>query len=132
MTKPLVSWANPYKGKPVTKQRLSHWFVEAIALGPIRVRVRRHPRVRELFRLRVWLHPGLCPGCLPSKTLVQAASWSSPLTFVRLLTVWTFYSQCDSSSGGHLVESELYLLKFWLVWRFRDKLVWQYGSYNFS
>ncbi|KAK5884596.1 hypothetical protein CesoFtcFv8_018399 [Champsocephalus esox] len=87
------SWANPHKGKPVTKQRLSHWIVEAIALGPVQVRARRHPRVREFSRLRVWLHPGLCPGCLPSKTLMQAASWSSPLTFVCLLTVWTFYSQ---------------------------------------
>ena len=28
-----ISWANPHKGKPVTKQRLSHWVVEAIALA---------------------------------------------------------------------------------------------------
>lgn len=28
----LVSWAGPHKGRPVTKQRLSHWVVEAIAL----------------------------------------------------------------------------------------------------
>ncbi|XP_041860863.1 uncharacterized protein LOC121652254 [Melanotaenia boesemani] len=28
-----VSWSGPHKGKPVTKQRLSHWVVEAIALA---------------------------------------------------------------------------------------------------
>ncbi|XP_032363038.1 LOW QUALITY PROTEIN: uncharacterized protein LOC116675032 [Etheostoma spectabile] len=28
-----VSWASPHRGKPVTKQRLSHWVVESIALA---------------------------------------------------------------------------------------------------
>lgn len=29
----LVTWAGPHKDKPVTKQRLAHWVVEAIALA---------------------------------------------------------------------------------------------------
>ena len=28
----LVSWATPHKGKPLSRQRLSHWIVEAISL----------------------------------------------------------------------------------------------------
>ena len=28
-----VSWAKPHVGKPVSKQRLSHWIVEAITLA---------------------------------------------------------------------------------------------------
>lgn len=28
-----ISWAGPHRGKPITKQWLSHWIVKAIALG---------------------------------------------------------------------------------------------------
>ncbi|KAK5932136.1 hypothetical protein CgunFtcFv8_003866 [Champsocephalus gunnari] len=34
MTKPPVSWAIPYKGKPVTKQRLSHCLWKQLLWGP--------------------------------------------------------------------------------------------------
>lgn len=48
-----ISWMKPRTGKPITKQRLSHWIGEAISL------------VRAFCRIRVYVHTqqGECQLC---------------------------------------------------------------------
>ena len=75
-----VSWANPKKGKPITKQRLSHWVVEAIALTS--------QGLQPPVGLRVLLTQGLATSWalfrgVSAQDICAAASWYSPLTFVR-------------------------------------------------
>ena len=77
-----VSWANPHKGKPVTRQRLSHWIVGAIALA----------YTSQGLQAPTGLHSRSTRGLATSWALFKgvsiqdicaATSWSSPLTFVR-------------------------------------------------
>lgn len=86
---PSFSWANPYRGKLVTWQCLSHLVVEWLT-WPTLARVCR-PLVGYVHTWRkVWLHPGLCSGGSLFRTFVlgQAGprhshlfvfiSWTSP------------------------------------------------------
>nr|XP_054591823.1 uncharacterized protein LOC129156244 [Nothobranchius furzeri] len=77
-----VSWATAHKGKPVSRQRLAHWIVEAISLSykckgaepPLGVRAhstRSMATSWALFRGE------------SVQDICAAASWTTPLTFVR-------------------------------------------------
>ena len=77
-----VSCANPKKGKPITKQHLSHWVVEVIAL------VYTSQGLQPPVGLRAHLTRGLAASWalfrgVSIQDICVAASWSSPLTFVR-------------------------------------------------
>ncbi len=53
-----VSLADSYKGKPISRQRLSHWVVEAMVLCYNNKSIEPQKGLRA--RPEVWLHPGLC------------------------------------------------------------------------
>ncbi len=78
-----VSWADLYKGKPISRHRLSHWVVKAIVLcynnvnmePPIGLRAhstRGMATSWELFR------------GISIQEICEAASWSSLARFYRL------------------------------------------------
>ncbi|KAJ8380689.1 hypothetical protein SKAU_G00014670 [Synaphobranchus kaupii] len=77
-----VSWASTHRGKPVSRQRLSHWLVEAIS------------RAYEYSGLQVpdglWAHStrGMATSWalfrgVSVQDICAAASWATPHTFVR-------------------------------------------------
>lgn len=75
-----VTWAGPHMCRPVTKQRFSHWVVEAIVLAYT---------VRVCSRLRVCRHIlghflGLVQECGPSD-ICATVSWSLSLTLIIFL-----------------------------------------------
>ncbi|XP_029937836.1 uncharacterized protein LOC115380768 [Myripristis murdjan] len=77
-----VSWANPHKGKPITKQRLSHWVVEAIALAYTSQGLQPPTGLRAHSTRSLASSWALFRG-VSVQDICAAASWSSPLTFVR-------------------------------------------------
>ena len=77
-----VSWATPHKGKPITKQRLSHWVVEAIALAYTSQGLQPPVGLRAHSTRGLAASWALFRG-VSVRDICAAASWSSPLTFVR-------------------------------------------------
>ena len=77
-----VSWANPHKGKPITKQRLSHWVVEAIALAYTSQGLQPPAALRAHSTRGMAASWALFRG-VSVQDICAAASWSSTLTFVR-------------------------------------------------
>ncbi|KAK5897969.1 hypothetical protein CgunFtcFv8_015427 [Champsocephalus gunnari] len=77
-----VSWANPQKGKPVTRQRLSHWIVEAIALAYTSQGLQAPTGLRAHSTRGLATSWALFKG-VSIQDNCATASWSSPLTFVR-------------------------------------------------
>ena len=77
-----VSWAPPHMGKPISKQRLSHWLVGAIVM-PYDSKGCSPPKACKLTPHEAWLHPGLCFGGISVQEICSAACWTNPGTFVR-------------------------------------------------
>ena len=77
-----ISWANPQKGKPVTRQRLSQWIVEAIALAYTSQGLQAPTGLRAHSTRGLATSWALFKG-VSIQDIYAAASWSSPLTFVR-------------------------------------------------
>ena len=77
-----VCFANPARGKALSKQRLSHWIVEAISLAyssrglPLPQGVRAHSTRGMATSWALFRGVSVTDIC-------AAASWSSPHTFVR-------------------------------------------------
>lgn len=107
---PFVSWAGAHKGRPVTKQRLSHWVVEAIALA----------YSNQGLQPPEGLHAHLEWTCKKS-VLQQAGPHRPPLSG---FTCWMFPSRVWH---GRFFSPDLarFLSTGWWT---SDKLVWQYGS----
>ncbi|XP_066524949.1 uncharacterized protein [Hoplias malabaricus] len=77
-----VSWATPHKGKPLSRQRLSHWIVEAIAV------VYRCKGSQPPEGLRAHSTRGMATSWALFKgvsvlDLCTAVSWASGNTFAR-------------------------------------------------
>ncbi|XP_056112700.1 uncharacterized protein LOC130089419 [Rhinichthys klamathensis goyatoka] len=77
-----VSWADSYKGKPISRQRLSHWVVEAIGL------CYRSMNIEPPVGLRAHSTRGMATSWalfkgISIQEICAAASWSSPHTFIR-------------------------------------------------
>ncbi|XP_029975893.1 uncharacterized protein LOC115409064 [Salarias fasciatus] len=77
-----VSWARPCRGRPITKQRLSHWIVGAIALAYTCQGLQAPVGLRAHSTRGLAASWALCKG-VSIQEICAAASWSSPLTFVR-------------------------------------------------
>ncbi len=77
-----VSWAEPRRGQPVTKQRLAHWVVEAIALA-YKSRDLQPPAGLRAHSTRGMAASWALFRGVSVQDICSAASWSSPLTFVR-------------------------------------------------
>ncbi|KAK0143064.1 Sphingomyelin phosphodiesterase 4 [Merluccius polli] len=99
-----VSWANPHKGKPVTKQRLSHWVVEAIALAYTCQGLQPPVGLRAHSTRGLAASWALFRG-VSVQDICAAASWSSPLTFVRFYMLDVSAPPQSVSFAGYGVHS---------------------------
>lgn len=77
-----VSWSGPHKGKPITKQRLSHWIVEAITLAYSSKGLESPVGLRAHSTRGMATSWALFKGVSIQK-VCAAACWSSPTTFMR-------------------------------------------------
>ncbi|KAJ8333524.1 hypothetical protein SKAU_G00415320 [Synaphobranchus kaupii] len=77
-----VSWASTHRGKPVSRQRLSHWLVEAIS------RAYEYRGLQVPDGLRAHSTRGMATSWalfrgVSVQDICAAASWATPHTFVR-------------------------------------------------
>lgn len=77
-----VCFANPARGKALSKQRLSHWIVEAIAQAYSSKGLSLPEGLRAHSTRGMAASWALFKG-VPIEQVCSAASWSSPHTFVR-------------------------------------------------
>ncbi|KAK0146328.1 hypothetical protein N1851_014351 [Merluccius polli] len=77
-----VSWATPHKGKPLSRQRLSHWIVEAIGLS-YRCRGLQPPAGLKAHSTRGMATSWALFKGIQVEDICVAASWATPHTFVR-------------------------------------------------
>ncbi|XP_048011810.1 uncharacterized protein LOC125245326 [Megalobrama amblycephala] len=77
-----ISWASPHKGSPISKQRLSHWLVNAIALAYESKGVQPPGNIRAHSTRGLAASWALFRG-VSLQDICSAASWASPHTFVR-------------------------------------------------
>ncbi|KAL3979316.1 patched 2 [Sarotherodon galilaeus] len=77
-----VSWASSHKGRPVSRQRLAHWIVEAIALAYSCKGSQAPPGLRAHSTRGVATSWALFRG-VSVQDICAAASWGMPHTFVR-------------------------------------------------
>ncbi|XP_075948857.1 uncharacterized protein LOC142951249 [Anarhichas minor] len=77
-----VSWASPHKGKPLSRQRLSHWIVEAISLA-YSCRGLQPPQGLRAHSTRGMATSWALFKGVSVKDICAAASWATPHTFVR-------------------------------------------------
>ncbi|XP_032363907.1 uncharacterized protein LOC116677742 [Etheostoma spectabile] len=77
-----VSWATPHKGKPLSRQRLSHWIVEAISLA-YECKGLQAPRGLRAHSTRGMATSWALFRGVSVAEICAAASWATPHTFVR-------------------------------------------------
>ena len=77
-----VSWATPHLGKPLTKQRLSHWIVGAIAMAYNSKGQRAPVGLRAHSTRGMATSWALFQG-VSVEEICAAASWATPHTFTR-------------------------------------------------
>lgn len=77
-----VSWAKPHMGKPVSKQRLSHWIVGAIALAYTSRGLQPPAGLRAHSTRGLATSWALFRG-VSIQEVCAAACWTSPHTFAR-------------------------------------------------
>ena len=77
-----VSWMKPRMGKPITKQRLSHWIVEAISLA-YSSKGHAPPTGLRAHSTRGMSTSWAFFKGVTIQDICKAASWSSPHTFAR-------------------------------------------------
>ena len=102
-----VCFANPAKGKALSKQRLSHWIVEAISVA-YSSRGPSLPQGVKAHSTRGMVASWALFKGISVSDICAAASWSSPHTFVRfyrLDVTWLTLSfllglRCTWSVGG--------------------------------
>lgn len=77
-----VSWAQPHRGKPLSKQRLSHWLVEAIEAAYNSSGVQPPAGLRAHSTRGMATSWALFQGTSVEE-ICAAASWATPHTFAR-------------------------------------------------
>ncbi|XP_050925700.1 LOW QUALITY PROTEIN: uncharacterized protein LOC127142337 [Lates calcarifer] len=77
-----VSWATPYKCKPLSRQRLSHWIVEAISLA-YKCRGLQPPKGLSTHSTRGMATSWALFRGVSLQDICAAVSWATPHTFVR-------------------------------------------------
>ncbi|XP_036419056.1 uncharacterized protein LOC118802708 [Colossoma macropomum] len=77
-----VSWARLHLGKPITKQRLSHWIVGAIALAYSSKSMQPPTGLRAHSTRGMATSWALFQG-VSVQEICAAANWASPHTFIR-------------------------------------------------
>ena len=77
-----VSCATPHKGKPLSRQRLSHWIVEAISLA-YGCRGLQPPKGLRAHSTRGVATPWALFRGVSVQDICAVASWATPHTFVR-------------------------------------------------
>ncbi|KAK2823508.1 hypothetical protein Q7C36_020108 [Tachysurus vachellii] len=77
-----VSWATPHTGKPLSRQRLSHWIVEAISVA-YGCRGLQPPAGLRAHSTRGMATSWALLRGVSVLDICSAASWATPHTFVR-------------------------------------------------
>lgn len=77
-----ISWAPPHTGKPVSKQRISHWLVDAIGLAYEARGLQPPERLRAHSTRGMGTSWALFRG-ISAQDICVAGCWASPDTFVR-------------------------------------------------
>ncbi|KAK0133511.1 hypothetical protein N1851_030971 [Merluccius polli] len=77
-----VSWATPHRGKPLSRQRLSHWIVEAISLA-YGCRGLQPPLGLKAHSTRGMATSWALFRGVSVRDICAAACWATPHTFVR-------------------------------------------------
>ncbi|XP_051980853.1 uncharacterized protein LOC127642225 [Xyrauchen texanus] len=77
-----ISWGPPHSGKPISKQCLSHWLVEAISLAYESRGVQPPEGIRAHSTRGMAASWALFKG-VSLQDICAAASWASPHTFAR-------------------------------------------------
>ena len=77
-----VSWATPHRGKPLSRQRLSHWIVEAISLA-YECRGLQPPHGLRAHSTRGMATSWALFRGVSVLDICAAASWATPHTFFR-------------------------------------------------
>ncbi|XP_051988692.1 uncharacterized protein LOC127648137 [Xyrauchen texanus] len=77
-----ISWGPPHSGNPISKQRLSHWLVEAISLAYESKGVQPPEGIRAHSTRGMAASWALFKG-VSLQDICDAASWASPHTFAR-------------------------------------------------
>ncbi|KAK0156393.1 hypothetical protein N1851_000309 [Merluccius polli] len=77
-----VSWATPHKGKPLSRQRLSHWIVEAISLA-YGCKGLQPPQGLRAHSTRGMATSWALFRGVSMQDICAAVSWATPHTFVR-------------------------------------------------
>ncbi|XP_056091163.1 uncharacterized protein LOC130070700 [Rhinichthys klamathensis goyatoka] len=77
-----VSWAPPHRGSPISKQRLSHWVVDAVTMAYEAKGVQPPRGIRAHSTRGLAASWALFRG-VSLQDICSAASWASPHTFVR-------------------------------------------------
>ncbi|KAK7905173.1 hypothetical protein WMY93_017780 [Mugilogobius chulae] len=77
-----VSWAPPHRGKPLTKQRLSHWIVEAISVAYESSGLHPPAGLRAHSTRGMATSWAMFRGTSVEE-ICAAASWATPHTFAR-------------------------------------------------
>lgn len=77
-----VSWADNFKGRPILRQRLSHWAVNAIVMCYKDKNVQSPPGLRAHSTRGMATSWALFKG-VSIQDICAAESWASPHTFVR-------------------------------------------------
>lgn len=88
-----VFWAGPHRGKPVMKQCLSHWVVQAIALAYSNQGL-QPPEGSCAHSTRGLVTSWALFMAVDLQEIFAGASWSSPLTFVLYTRCLPLYVAC--------------------------------------
>nr|XP_055071026.1 uncharacterized protein LOC129451681 [Misgurnus anguillicaudatus] len=81
-----VSWAESYRGRPISRQRLSHWIVEGIVLCYNNSNIEPPKGLRAHSTRGMATSWALFKG-ISIQEICAAASWSSPHTFARFYSL---------------------------------------------
>lgn len=117
-----VTWANPNKGKPIKKQHLSHWVVEANALA---YRSHGSQPPMGLQAPSTWLHPEPDSGEFLFRTCVLRRV-GPRLSFLFGSVFLTFPLHVGHGWFCCPRNRVFFPVGRWT----RDKFVWQYGSFD--
>ena len=94
-----ISWSTPHKGKPLMKQWLSHWLMEAIIVAY------KSKGLQTPASLRAHSTRGLASSwalfhCISLEDICAAASWATPHTFTRIYMTASLLSLTVLSAGS--------------------------------
>ena len=99
MTSLFVSWATPHKGKPLSRQRLSLWILEAVSLA-YGCKGLQPPQGLRAHSTRGMATSWALFRGVSVQDICAAASWATPHTFVRFYRLDVSRAICSTGGAG--------------------------------